>query len=81
VIPAMALHLWLIVAVAIAVVRFVRAGVISYDAPVLEIQRRIEALRVFTMRSLHLLFVLGVAVWVVPFSIVALRSWFGECSL
>jgi hypothetical protein len=77
VVPAMALHLWLVGAVAIAVVRFVRAGAISYDAPVLEIQRQIEALRVFTMRSLRLLFVFGVAVWVVPFSIVALRSWFG----
>jgi hypothetical protein len=63
--------------VAIAVVQFVRAGAISYGAPVLEIQCQIEALRVFTIRSLRLLFVFGVAVWVVPFSIVVLRSLFG----
>jgi hypothetical protein len=77
VVPAVALHLWLVGAVAAGVVRFVRAGAISCDAPILEMQHRIEALRVFTMRSLRLLFVFGVAIWVVPFSIVALRSWFG----
>jgi hypothetical protein len=77
VLPAVALHLWVVGAVATAVVRLVRAGAIRYDAPVLEIQRRIEALRAFTMRSLRWLFVFGVAIWAVPFSIVVLRSWFG----
>jgi hypothetical protein len=77
VLPAAALHVWLVAAIVIAVTRIVRASSIDYDAPVLEIQRRIEALHVFSMRAMRLLFVFGVAIWVVPFGIVAAQSWFG----
>jgi len=75
--PAAALHLWLVATVATQVARFIRAGAIEYDAPILEIQGQIEALRVLTLRSLRWLFVFGVPIWVVPFTIVAARAWFG----
>jgi hypothetical protein len=74
---AAALHLWLVGAVGTAIVRYVRAGVIDYGAPVLLIQRQVESLRLFAMRSLRFLFVTGVVVWAVPFPIVAFRALFG----
>jgi hypothetical protein len=76
-VPAAALHLWLIAAFATTVARFARAGSIEYDAPVVEIQRRLAALRRLTVRSTLFLFLFGVPIWWVPFGIVALRSWLG----
>lgn len=76
-VPAAALHLWLVSAIGIAIARYVRAGFIDYSAPVLAIQRQIEDLRIFSARSLQLLFVFGCAVWGAPFSIVASRGLFG----
>jgi hypothetical protein len=77
VLPAGAMHLWLLGTVVTAVIRFVRAGAIDYDAPVLELQRQLEALRVFTLRSLRLMFAFGVPILGVPFSIVAAQAWLG----
>jgi hypothetical protein len=77
VVPAAALHLWLVGAVATTVAQFIKAGAIEYDAPVVEIQRRLEALRALTLRSTQILFLFGVPIWFVPFCIVAMRSWFG----
>jgi hypothetical protein len=77
VIPAAVLHLWGIATIGTAVARFYRTGAIDYAAPVVEIQRRLEAVRVFTLRSLRALFLFGVVVWGVPFAIVALRAWLG----
>ena len=75
--PAVALLLWFMATTAAAIARFVRTGAIDYDAPVLDIQRQLEALRVFTLRSLRLLFVFGVPTWGVPFGIVAAQAWLG----
>jgi hypothetical protein len=77
VIPAAALHLWAIGATATAAVRCYRATVIDYDAPIIEIQRQLESLRVFTLRSIQVLLVTGIPIWCVPFGIVALRAWLG----
>lgn len=76
-VPAVALHLWLAGAVVASVAQFVRAGAIDYDAPVVEIQRRLEALRVLMVRSLRMLFLFGLPIWYVPFLIVAMQAWFG----
>ena len=77
VVPAVALHLWLVGSLATTVAQFIRAGAIDYDAPVVAIQRQMEALRALTLRSLQVLFLFGVPIWFVPFCIVAMRSWFG----
>jgi len=76
-IPAVALHLWLLGTTGLALARYVRAQLINYGAPVLAIQRQVEALRLFTLRSLRLLFVTGCVVWGVPIAIVACRAVFG----
>jgi hypothetical protein len=76
-VPAAALHLWMVGAVATTIAQFVKAGAIEYDAPVVEIQRQLAALRALTLRSTEMLFLLGVPIWFVPFCIVAMRSWFG----
>jgi hypothetical protein len=75
--PALALHAWFVATFAVATARFARKATIQYDAPVLEIQRQLEKLRMFALRALRLLFVSGVIVWSVPFPIVSARSWFG----
>ncbi|HLX06490.1 MAG TPA: hypothetical protein VKY89_01370 [Thermoanaerobaculia bacterium] len=77
VVPGVALHLWLVGAVATTIAQFVKAGTVEYDAPVVEIQRQLEALRALTLRSTAMLFLFGVPIWFVPFCIVAMRSWFG----
>jgi hypothetical protein len=77
VVPAVALHLWLVAALATTIARFVKASAINYEAPVVTIQRQIEALRALTVRSTMWLFLFGVPIWFVPFCIVAMRSWFG----
>jgi hypothetical protein len=76
-IPAAALHLWGIATIGTAVARFYRSGSIDYAASVVEIQRQLESVRVFTLRSLRALFLLGVVIWGVPFAVVASRAWFG----
>ncbi len=75
--PAVALHLWLIGALATTIAQLVRAAAIEMDAPVLQIQRQLAGLRALAERSLVVLFLCGVPVWCVPFGIVALRAWFG----
>ena len=76
-VPAVALHLWLIGTTGAAISRYVRAQLIDYSAPVLAIQRQVEALRLFTVRSLRLLFATGCVVWGVPIAIIACRAVFG----
>lgn len=76
-VPAIALHLWLVGTTGTAIARYVRAQLIDYSATVLAIQRDVEALRLFTVRSLRLLFVSGCIVWVVPFAIIASRALLG----
>lgn len=76
-IPAIALHLWGVGAMGSAAVRFFRSSAIDYDASIVEIQRQLESLRVFTLRAVQVLFVVGIPIWSVPFGIVAFRSWFG----
>jgi hypothetical protein len=74
--PGAAFHLWFIGTLVVAVSRCVRKAAIQYDAPVLVLQRQIEALQVFSLRSLRVLFVSGLVVWGAPFCIVAARAWF-----
>lgn len=76
-VPAVALHLWLVGTTGTAIARYVRAQLIDYSAPVLAIQRQVEALRLFTVRSLRLLFVTGCVVWGAPIAIVACRAVVG----
>jgi hypothetical protein len=75
--PAVALQLWLIGTTGTAIARYARAELIDYGAPVLEIQRQVGALRLFTLRSLRLVFVFGVPVWGVAVPILALRAVLG----
>jgi hypothetical protein len=75
--PAAALHAWFVAVVAVAVARFALKARVHYDAPVLQIQRQLTRLRVFTLRALRLTFVTGVIVWGAPIAIVAARSWLG----
>jgi hypothetical protein len=72
--PAAVLYLWLIGTTGTAIARYVRTGLIDYSAPVLVIQQQVEALRLFTLRSLRLLFVFGSVVWGAPVAIVACRA-------
>jgi hypothetical protein len=75
--PAVVLHAWLVGSVAIAVARFARAAMVRYDVPLAEIARQLEAIRVFALRSLRVLFVTGVLVFGAPLAIVAARAWLG----
>jgi len=76
VVPAAALHLWVIGAVIAAGVRFIRTGTIDYGAPIVQIQNQLESLRLFAQRAVWLLLLTGIPIWFVPFGIVAFRSWF-----
>jgi hypothetical protein len=77
VIPAAALHLWGIGATGTALAQLWRATTIDYDAPVVEIQHQVESLRLFALRAIQILLVVGIPIWCVPFGIVAFRSWLG----
>lgn len=77
VVPAVALHAWLVAAIATTVVELVRTRGIDYDAPIVTIQGRLESLRAFKLRALRPLFLTGVPVFTVPFLVVAFESWFG----
>lgn len=74
---AASLYLWLIGAAALALIRYLRAGAIEYGAPVIQIQQQVERLRVFTLRSLRVLFIGGVPVWTLAFPIMLIRSGLG----
>jgi hypothetical protein len=72
---AATLHLWLLGTAALALTGFLKAGVIDYSAPVIQIQRQVESLRLFVLRSLRALFILGVPVWTIAFPVVMARNW------
>jgi hypothetical protein len=76
-VPALALHLWFIAALVLAIVRFVRKGRINYEAPVLELQRQLAGAQSFSLAALRWMFVSGVMVWGAPIWIVTARAWFG----
>jgi len=75
--PGAVMHLWFIATLVVAIRRFVGKGAIQYDAPVLTIQRQLEAIQAFTLRAVRVLVVSGLVVWGAPFWIIAARAWFG----
>ena len=77
VLPAVALHAWLIAAVATTVHELVLASGIDYDAPIVQIQARLAALRVANLRALRVLFITGVPVWTVSLIVLLFQSLFG----
>lgn len=77
VLPAVTLHVWLIAALGTTVAELALASGIDYDAPIVTIQAKLEALRALNLRALRWLFLTGVPVWTVSFMVVAFQSWFG----
>jgi hypothetical protein len=76
-VPGLAMHLWFIAVLVVAIVRCARKAALHYDAPVLAMQRQLEALQAFCLRALRVLFVTGVVVWGAPFWIVTARALAG----
>jgi hypothetical protein len=76
-VPGLALHLWFIAVLVVAINRFVRKAAIQYDAPVLTLQRQIETLQAFTLRALRVTFVSALIVWGAPLWIVLARGLAG----
>ncbi len=72
VIPALALHLAALGTLISGVVQWMRAAAINYDAPVIEIQRRFESLRVLRIRTTQAELLLAGVLWT-PLLIVGMR--------
>ncbi|MDY7232891.1 hypothetical protein [Hyalangium rubrum] len=71
-VPALSLHL-VVLGVLISTIReWVMASAIDYDAPVIEIQRRLESLRVARIRTTQAVMLLAPLLWT-PLLIVGLR--------
>jgi hypothetical protein len=71
------LHLWLMAATATTVLELVLASGIDYDAPIVQIQSRLAAIRVANLRALRWLFVTGVPVWTVSLIVLLFQALFG----
>ncbi len=77
VLPALALHIWVIANTAAAIRLMVGALQIDYDKPIATIQKQLEELRALRIRVTQWALLTGQLVWWMPFIIVALKGWFG----
>jgi hypothetical protein len=77
VIPAAALHIWVIATIAVAIRQLAIALRIDYDQPIAAIQKQLESLRVLRIRATQSCFVTGQKFWWVAFLIVALKGLAG----
>jgi hypothetical protein len=77
VMPAVALHLWVIANIAAAIRMLAMALQIDYDKPIATIQKQLEGLRAVRIRVTQWALLTGQLVWWAPFMIVALKGFFG----
>ena len=77
VVPAAALHVWVIASIAASIRMMVMALQIDYDRPIAVIQKQLEELRVTRIRATQWALLTGQLVWWMPFAIVAFRGFFG----
>lgn len=77
VLPAVALHIWVIANVAASVRQAVMAVQIDYAKPIAVIQKQLESLRVLRISVIRWDLLTGQIVWWVPFMIVAFKSFWG----
>jgi hypothetical protein len=75
-IPAVTLHLWVIGTVAAAIRQVFMARAIDYAKPVTAVQKQIENLRIFRIRSVQIALLTGQLCWI-PLLIVAMRGILG----
>jgi hypothetical protein len=75
-VPALTLHLAALGTLISGIVQWMRAGTLNYDAPVVELQRRFESLRVLRIRTTQAELLLAGVLWP-PLLIVGLRWGFG----
>jgi hypothetical protein len=76
-IPAVGLHVWVIVFAAASIRQIVMALQIDCNKPIASIQRQIELLRVLRLRVIRWAILTGQLVWWIPFVIVALKGLWG----
>jgi len=74
--PAVALHVYVVVALAIAARQLVMLSRIDHDGPVTQMQQRLEALRAFRIRATIGIILSAMMLWV-PVYIVLLEGVFG----
>jgi hypothetical protein len=72
-VPAFILNVAAVGIFIVELVQWMRAGAINYDAPVLEIQRRLESLRVLRIRTTQGVLLLAPLLWT-PLLIVGMRA-------
>jgi hypothetical protein len=77
VLPAVALHVWVIANVAVSIRQMAMALHIDYDEPIAAIQKQLESLRVLRIRVTQWALLTGQVVWWVPFLIVVLKGRWG----
>lgn len=77
VLPAVALHVWVIANVAASIRQMAMALYIDYDKPIAAIQKQLESLRVLRIRVIQWALLTGQVVWWVPFLIVGLKGYWG----
>jgi hypothetical protein len=77
VLPAVALHVWVIANVAVSIRQMAMALHIDYDEPIAAIQKQLESLRVLRIRVTQWALLTGQVVWWVPFLIVVLKGCWG----
>ncbi len=75
-VPAIALHLYVVIALVTAVRQLVMLGRIDHDLPVTEVQQRLETLRAFRIRLTIGIILSAMLLWV-PVYIVLLEGVFG----
>jgi hypothetical protein len=76
-IPAICLHVWVIVFAAASIRQIVMALQIDCDGPIALIQKQIESLRLLRLRVIRWALLTGQLVWWMPFIIVALQGLWG----
>jgi hypothetical protein len=77
VLPAVALDVWAIANVAALFREMAMALQINYDRPIATIQTQLESLRLLRIRVTQWALLTGQLVWWVPFTIVALKGFWG----
>ena len=78
VLPAVALHVWVIANVAASIRQMALALRINYDKPIAAIQKQLESLRVLRIRVTQWALLTGQIVWWIPFLIVMLKGLWGS---
>ena len=75
--PAVLLDVWVIAAMAASIMQLFFISGIDRDKPVVEVQTRLEKLRLLRLRCIRWALITGPVVWWLPFLIVAFKAFFG----